>query len=219
MTRPRVLIVDDQQLFAETLKRALMFEEFTRVAYETSASEPAIMKMVKDFKPGVILMDIHLKHLDGFTISEKILELYPETIILMLTAFGYDDYVQKAMDYGTSGILLKDVSMDELIRSITYASKENFIISKITSRANDAKVSRDKPEWVKDLSHRDIHILRLISQGYSNEEISEEMNLGRQTVKNYISRIYAEMKVKNRFQAIRMILEVFPEYTSHQKLP
>ncbi len=218
MNRHRVLIVDDQQLFAETLKRALVFEEFTRVAYETSASEPEIMKMVGEFRPGVILMDIHLKHLDGFTISEKILKLYPDIIILMLTAFGYDDYVQKAMNIGASGILLKDVSMDELTRAITNASKDNFIISKITSKGGGSKRSKKRPKWVDHLSQRDIHILRLISQGYSNDEIAKEMNLGKQTVKNYISRIYGEMKVNNRFQAIRTILEVFPEYSSHQNL-
>lgn len=213
-THRRVLIVDDQQLFAETLKRSLIFEKFSRVEFETSSSAPRILKKVEEFKPELILMDIHMNELDGFSLTQNILAKYPDIIVLMLTAFGYEDYMQKAMQIGASGILLKDVSMEELIHSICWATKDNFIVSNKRQLERNSRDLQDKPEWFSHLSDRDIEMLRLIARGFSNDEIAQTMNLGKQTVKNYISRLYTEMKVTNRFQAIRTILEVMPEYNT-----
>lgn len=130
----------------------------------------------------------------------------------MLTAFGYEDYIQKAMTYGSSGILLKDVSMDELVKSITWASKDNFLISNKTRMAVNKQNSSELPRWVSHLNDKDIEILKLIAKGYSNDEIATALNLGKQTIKNYVSKLYSEMKVTNRFQAIRTILEIMPEF-------
>lgn len=207
----RVLIVDDQTLFAETLRRSLLFEKFIRVEFETSTVEKLIYEKVATFRPDLILMDIHLNGLDGFHLTKKILAEHPDIIILMLTAFGYEEYIQKAMDSGSSGILLKDVSMDELIKSIIWASKDNFLVSKKTRMAANSGNSPDLPKWVSYLNDKEIEILKLIAKGYSNDEISAALNLGKQTIKNYVSKLYSEMKVTNRFQAIRTILEVFPE--------
>jgi DNA-binding NarL/FixJ family response regulator len=208
----RILIIDDQKLFAETLKQALVYEGFSRVEFETSASESYIYRKNASFRPDLILMDIHLNTLDGFSLSTEILRDYPQTIILMLTAFGYEDYMRKAMDIGASGILLKDVSIAELIKSITMAEKGDFIISNVRTITNKAKNSMEKPIWLKTMTERNQEILRMIAQGFSNDEIAQTLNLGKQTVKNYISKLYAEMQVTNRFQAIRTILEVMPEY-------
>jgi DNA-binding NarL/FixJ family response regulator len=209
----RILIIDDQKLFAETLKSALVYEGFSRVEFETSASESCIYRKNASFRPDLILMDIHLNELDGFSLSEEILKNYPQTIILMLTAFGYEDYMRKAMAIGASGILLKDVSIAELIKSITMAEKGDFIISNVRTIANKAKSSTEKPMWLNTMTERNLEILRMIAQGFSNDEIADALNLGKQTVKNYISKMYAEMQVTNRFQAIRTILEVMPEYS------
>jgi DNA-binding NarL/FixJ family response regulator len=209
----RILIIDDQKLFAETLKSALVYEGFSRVEFETSAIESCIYRKNASFRPDLILMDIHLNELDGFSLSEEILKTYPQTIILMLTAFGYEDYMRKAMAIGASGILLKDVSIAELIKSITMAEKGDFIISNVRTIANKAKNSTEKPMWLNTMTERNLEILRMIAQGFSNDEIADTLNLGKQTVKNYISKMYAEMQVTNRFQAIRTILEVMPEYS------
>jgi DNA-binding NarL/FixJ family response regulator len=208
----RILIIDDQKLFAETLKRALIYEGFSRVEDETSVNENSIYRKNASFRPDLILMDIHLNDLDGFSLSQEILSRYPQTIIIMLTAFGYEDYIRKAMSIGASGILLKDVSIAELVKSITMAEKGDFIITKVNTISNSGKNNAKKPKWFIDLTERNQDILRMIAQGYSNDEIAETLNLGKQTVKNYISKLYAEMQVTNRFQAIRTILEVMPEY-------
>lgn len=209
----RILIIDDQKLFAETLKKALFYEGFSRVEFETSASEQHIYRKNASFRPDLILMDIHLNELDGFSLTQEILAKYPQTIIIMLTAFGYEDYVHKAMSVGASGILLKDVSIAELIKSITMAEKGDFIISNVSTITNKVKSNSQKPVWFNNLTERNLAILRMIAQGFSNDEIAQTLNLGKQTVKNYISKLYADMQVTNRFQAIRTILEVMPEYS------
>lgn len=215
----RVLIVDDQKLFADTLKRALIFEGFSRVDIETAINEDLICAKVDSFGPDLILMDIHLEELDGFVLTQKILETHPDVIVLMLTAFGYEDYIQKAMKVGASGILLKDISMEELIKSIGWASKDNFVVTNKTGMPAGPQNASNRPKWVENLSARDTEFLRLIVQGFSNDEIAQTMNLGRQTVKNYISKLYSEMKVSNRFQAIRTILQNLPEYAQKDVSP
>ncbi len=208
----KILIVDDQKLFADSLKKVLLSEDRSveSVAIAYNGAE-ALAEMLKE-APDVILMDIHMPVMDGIEATRLIHRKYPGVRILMLTTFGYDEYVKAALDKGAVGYLLKDISSSELLASIRAAQGGVRIISPQVLEGI-AGVQRRPPEgprvppWLRDLTGRERDILVLAMKGFSNEEIAEKVFLSLQTVKNYLSSIYGKLGVENRFQAMRLAME------------
>jgi len=208
----KILIVDDQKLFAESLKKVLLAEEkaVQSVAIAFNGQE-ALSEMQKDV-PDVVLMDIHMPVMDGIEATRLIHRRYPAVSVLMLTTFGYDEYVKAALDKGAVGYLLKDISSTELLSSIRAAKDGVRIISPqvlegMAGIPRRSAESRPVPPWLRELTPRERDILILAMKGFSNEEIAERIFLGLQTVKNYLSSIYGKLGVQNRFQAMRLAME------------
>lgn len=207
-----ILIVDDQKLFSDTLKKALEHDEvhdFNIVV--ANHHEEAFAELARN-SFDVILMDIHMPEKDGILMTRDITRSYPDAKIIILTAFGYDDYVQDAMKAGAVGFLLKDITTEELVTSIIGASNGTRIVSSsvfnYSRNQTDSRIDREEiPEWYQHLTHRHREILIQVMRGFSNEEISQSLNLSQQTVKNYLSAIYSILDVKNRFQAMRLAMK------------
>jgi len=208
----KILIVDDQKLFADSLKKVLLSEDKSvgSVAIAYNGAE-ALAEMLKQV-PDVILMDIHMPVMNGIEATRLIHRKYPDVKILMLTTFGYDEYVKAALDKGAVGYLLKDISSSELLASIRAAQSGVRIISPQVLEGI-AGMQRRPPEgprvppWLRELTARERDILVLAMRGFSNEEIAEKVFLSLQTVKNYLSSIYGKLGVENRFQAMRLAME------------
>lgn len=208
----RILIVDDQKLFSDTLRKALEhIEEYDFSVVVANRHEDAFSSLSQE-PFDIVLMDIHMPEKDGIVMTRDISRKYPDTKILILTAFGYDDYVQDAMNAGAVGFLLKDITTEELAASIIGASMGTRIVSPSVFNYNrdQADLRRDHeeiPDWYHQLSQRHREILINVMRGYSNEEIAEILHLSQQTVKNYLSVIYSILGVKNRFQAMRLAMK------------
>jgi DNA-binding NarL/FixJ family response regulator len=208
----RILIVDDQKLFAESLKKVLLAEDASVTSVSLALNgEEALQKLREDL-PDVVLMDIHMPVMDGIEATRLIHRKYPSVKILMLTTFGYDEYVKAAIDKGAVGYLLKDISSTELLASIRAAQSGVRIISPqvlegIAGTPRRTVERQAAPPWLRELTGRERDILSLVVRGFSNEEIAEKIFLSLQTVKNYLSSIYAKMGVENRFRAMRLAME------------
>ncbi len=218
MKRLRIMLVDDQKLFVQSLKRAIqsITEDIEDVTIAYNGREA--IEIIPASKPDVILMDIYMPVLDGIEATKIIHRQYPDIKILMLTTYGYDEYVKEAIDNGASGYLLKDILPEELIDTVKMIcdGKSNVVMSQeivkqIVKKIEEGKGERFSkesiPRWYRELSEKEKHILLLISKGYSNDEISEKVYLGKQTVRNYISNIYSKLGVDNRFEAMRIAIE------------
>ncbi len=212
------MLVDDQKLFVQSLRRAIqsITNEIEDIAIAYNGREA--IEMIPSFKPSVVLMDIYMPVLDGIEATKVIHVKYPEIKILMLTTYGYDEYVKEAIDNGASGYLLKDILPEELIDTVKMIcdGKSNVVMSQDIVKQIVGKIKEGKrklpdidevPQWYKELSEKEKHILLLISKGYSNDGISERVYLGKQTVRNYISNIYSKLGVDNRFEAMRIAIE------------
>lgn len=212
MKKLKILIVDDQKLFADSLGKVIRSEKDSIESVATVTSGTEALRFLQKEVPDIILMDIHMPGMDGIELTKTIHWKYPEVKILMLTTFGYDEYVKDAMNLGAVGYLLKDISSEELIASILGASNGLRIVSpKVLEGAYKIKRApaeqRSIPDWYYQLTHREKEILILVQRGYSNDEIAEQVLLSVQTVKNYLSSVYDKLGVKNRFQAMRLAME------------
>ncbi len=208
----RVLLVDDQRLFASSLKQVLEAHkaEIQRVVIAPDG-EKAI-ELIDEVHPYIVLMDTHMPKVDGIEATRRIHAKHPELTILMLSAFGYEDYVRDAMAVGASGYLLKDITPEELVDSIRSAIGGTVVLSPqvlqgVSPIADRSRIRHESDGWFRELTHSERLILLLVSKGYSNTEISQRLNLGPQTVRNYVSGVYAKMGARDRFEAIRMAIE------------
>jgi DNA-binding NarL/FixJ family response regulator len=207
----RVLLVDDQKLLTDSLKRVLSSEQDIETVGIAAGGEEATEE-VQRHPYDVVLMDIHMPNMNGIEATRIIHQRSPMLKIIMLTTFGYDEWVKAAMENGAVGYLLKDISSNDLLAAIRGACTGMRIVSPrvmngISFSPSGERTTSSVPSWFRQLSDHERDILLLVMKGYSNEEIAARIHLSTQTIKNYLSLVYEKLGVHNRFQAMRLAIE------------
>jgi DNA-binding NarL/FixJ family response regulator len=214
MRRAKVLIVDDQKLFATSLEgilRSIGGDQISDIAVCFSGEEA--VRRADTFLPDLVLMDIFMPGMDGLQALKAVREKHPDIKVVMLTTFSYDNYVKEAVANGACGYILKDSTPAEVLDAIQSAFKGSSVFSRAAVDALAGRARRFNPqkstipEWFTLLSEKEKRILLLISKGMSNDEIAETLFIGKHTVRNYISAIYDKLNAKDRFEAMRMAIE------------
>jgi DNA-binding NarL/FixJ family response regulator len=201
----RVLIVDDHDLFRSGL-RNLLEEQGVQVVGEASTGAEAV-RLVRELAPDVIVMDLNMPGMRGVEATRHITAISPLTRVLVLTISDQDGDVMEAILAGASGYLLKDASIEDLIRGIQAAALGESLISphiaaKVLQRVRAATVRPEIADTIRsELSEREIQVLRLIANGKDNAQIAAELHISPKTVKNHISNILMKLQIQNRIQA------------------
>lgn len=209
MDKTDVLLVDDQLLFAESLKTVLETRGDNLNIVSIAANGKEAVHMAELHRPHVILMDIRMPEMNGVEAVKIIKEKYPEIIVIMLTTFDDDHYIHNALNNGATGYLLKNTPPEKLIASI-YAAKSGMVlispsvVSHLTHDTITSAPRKKNPQWLMDLSNREKQVLKLIVNGLNNKEISDELFIAEQTVKNHVSLIYSKIGTHDRIQTMRI---------------
>ncbi len=214
MDRIRVIIADDQSLFLESLSTCLRnyAEDIEVVGLARNGAEA--IRRAAELDPDVVLMDVHMPVMDGVEATERLVKERPGIKILILSTYDEDEYVRKALGFGASGYLLKDISPTELIASIR-ALKSGAVqispqlISKLmrglsAEEPSPVRALAERLEWFESLTRREREVFTLIATGYDNSQIAQELHLAEHTVRNHVSMIYSKLEVQDRFQIIQM---------------
>jgi len=204
--RRKILLVDDQQLFVECLRNTISTLAPDAFTIEVAYDVPAALRSIAQQRPAIVLMDVQLPGMNGIKAVGEIHERFPEIKILMLSAFGFDDYVRDALQNGASGYLLKDIQPEALIEELNRIGGDKIVLSKGAGSGGSTF-----PKWLLDLNEKERKILLYLSQGFSNQEIAEKVCLGNQTVRNYLSTIYLKMGVETRYEAILRAVSIHIE--------
>ena len=159
MSAIRILLADDQTIIREGIRSLLTSHEDLYVVGEAGDGETAVA-LVRSLKPDVVLMDIRMPKMDGVEATRRIKGELPGTVVIVLTTFDDDEYVIKAMTYGASGYLLKDIGSDKLVEAIRDGMNGSIILpgrvaAKITSKLVSAPSADVAPA---DFSEREIDI-------------------------------------------------------------
>jgi DNA-binding NarL/FixJ family response regulator len=201
----RVLLVDDHDLFRTGL-RTLLEEQDVRIVGEASAGNEAV-RLVREIAPDVVVMDLNMPGITGVEATRQITAIAPLTRVLVLTISDQDGDVMDAILAGACGYLLKDSSIQELMRGIEAAgSGESIVSPAIASKMlQRIRASSSQPEIERtirsELSEREIQVLKLIANGKDNAMIAAELHISPKTVKNHISNILMKLQIDNRIQA------------------
>ena len=214
MTRSTILIVDDQQLFAESLRTFITNYADDLVVIGLARNGRHALELAESQPPDIVLMDVHMPEMNGVEATRRFRDRYPQTKVLVLSTYDEDEYVRQALTFGASGYLLKDISPTELIASLRALQSGVLQISpqiaaKLVQGLHDD--SRDTMEriaeefeWFESLTRREREIFALIATGYDNEQIAERLGIVEQTVRNHVSIIYSKLNVHDRFQIIQL---------------
>jgi DNA-binding NarL/FixJ family response regulator len=202
--RLRVLLVDDHDLFRTGL-RNLLEEQGVQVVGEAAGGSDAL-RIVREIAPDVVVMDLNMPGMSGVEATREIATIAPLTRVVVLTISDQDDDVMDAIVAGACGYLVKDSSIEELMRGISAASvgaslSSPPIASKVLQRIRAVTLDQGAEKIRAELSERELDVLRLIANGKDNSEIADALHISPKTVKNHISNILMKLQIENRIQA------------------
>ncbi|WP_043621512.1 response regulator [Nonomuraea candida] len=203
----RILLADDEAMIRAGVRAILQSDPELDVVAEASDGRQAV-DLAISHHPDVALLDIRMPRLDGLAAAAEMRRAAPGTAVVMLTTFGEDDYIAKALDVGASGFLLKSGDPRELIAGIhavadgaAYLSPkvaQRVIVQLSGGRMAKGALARDRIEALTD---REREVLALLGAGMSNAEIARRLHIVEGTVKAYVSTILTRLDVRNRVQA------------------
>jgi DNA-binding NarL/FixJ family response regulator len=201
-----VLLADDEAMIRAGVRVILAADPEIEVVAEAADGRAAV-ELVRAHRPRVALLDIRMPKLDGLAAAAEIRRLAPETAVLMLTTFGEDDYVARALGDGASGFLLKAGDPRELLAGVRAAADGGAYLSPRIARRvielGSARMARGPAarDRIGTLTTREREVLALVGAGLSNAEIGRRLFLVEGTVKSYLSTIFTRLGVRNRVQA------------------
>ena len=204
----KVLIVDDQELFRESLKVVLGVSPNIQVTDAVPGVAQAL-ESAQHNRPDVVLMDIRMPGMDGVEGTRLFKKRWPDIKVIVLTTFDDDDYIFGALKNGACGYLLKGSSISKLSESIHIAYEAGAIITptvatkvlhQFSNMAQSSSRLQVDRESVKDISRSEWQIIQTVGSGMSNKEIAQELSLSEGTVRNSISNILFKLGLRDRTQ-------------------
>ncbi|MEU6040402.1 response regulator transcription factor [Actinomadura sp. NPDC047616] len=203
----RVLLADDEAMIRAGVRAILTADPAIEVVAEAGDGREAI-ELTRSHRPDVALLDIRMPRLDGLAAAAELRRAAPGTAVVILTTFGEDEYIARALSGGASGFLLKSGDPHELIAGVrAVAGGAAYLSPKVAHRvitemrggrmAHGAHARRR----VDALTPRERQVLALVGAGLSNAEIASRLHVVEGTVKAYVSTILTRLEVRNRVQA------------------
>lgn len=196
----RVMLVDDHNVVRSGLATFLRAYEDLELVGEAKNGLEAV-SFCHHKKPDVILMDLMMPEMDGITATRAILADYPEIKIIAMTSFEEEQLVQGVLAAGAMSYLLKNVTSDELAKAIRDAVSGRSTLSPEAARVL-IQATRPAKQPLYDLTEREMEVLNLVVQGYSNQQIADTLVISLATVKAHISSILSKLQVSSRAEAI-----------------
>ena len=192
-----VLVAEDHAVVRGGLVELLGGADDLEVVATAADGEDAI-KLARELRPDVVLMDISMPAVDGIAATSSILESDPEARVVMLTAFSDRDRVVAALDAGAVGYLLKDAEPGEVLDAIRAAARGD---APLAPRAARELLAARSERHRADLSRREREVLVLVAEGLPNKLIARRLEISEKTVKAHLTNVFQRIGVSDRTQA------------------
>ena len=207
----RVMLVDDQKLVRQGVRGLLELLPDIEVVGEASDGEDALAQ-VPELRPDVLLLDIRMPRMSGIAVLDALRDAGTLPPTLVLTTFDDGDAVFAAIKAGARGVMLKDVSLDDLAQAIRALKDGRTAFQPAMTESLMAAIRRSPAEpadkdVVEALTVREREVLHLICAGYSNREIADLLALAEGTVKNHVSNLLLKLNARDRTRAALKALQ------------
>jgi len=201
----RVLIADDHAIVRAGL-RALLLEEAQFVLVGEAVGGYEAIDLVEKTNPDVMILDLSMPDLDGISVTRKIKPQFPDLKILILTLHEDEALLKEAIKAGAAGYILKRAAEAELISAIRVILRGDLYIdpSMVRGLLEEAPNPRiDQMDPTESLTPREMEILRLIVEGYTNRQIGQELNISVRTVEGHRANISGKLGLHSRVELVR----------------
>lgn len=210
MTRTRVLLVDDHEVVRLGLMTLINDQDDMIVVGEAGSAAEAL-SAAGDLRPDVVLMDIRLPGEGGIEVTRLLSDRYPETRVVMLTSYVDESLLVRSIRAGAVGYVLKQVGTDELLRAVRAAARGESVLDPATTTRLFARVremeDREDRDAFRQLSPRELDVLKEVARGKTNAEVGEALNLREKTVRNYVSHMLEKLGLSNRIELATYAVE------------
>jgi DNA-binding NarL/FixJ family response regulator len=196
----RVLLADDHQLLRQAIRRALEDAGMTVVAEAGDGGEA--VRLAGEIRPDIVVMDVSMPVLDGVEATRRIHEELPDLPIVIITMHGDEALRRDAVNAGAAGFLTKDVSMQEVVATITQAAGGEVALSTELAATILAELEVGVDRAASPLTPREEEVLQLIADGCSTPEVAAKLYISQKTVKNHLASIYQKLDARDRTQAV-----------------
>jgi NarL family two-component system response regulator LiaR len=208
----KVLIVDDHAVVRQGLRTFIDLQDDMQVVGEGVNGAEAI-ELARQLQPDIVLLDLVMPQMSGVEATSKIIEVSPNSRVLILTSFGEDDKVFPAIRAGAQGYLLKDIHPDDLVQAVREAYQGQVQLHPDIAKKLMSAVAGTSPQettpigdqaaspGLDQLTEREREVLHLIAQGLNNREIAGQMIISEKTVKTHVSNILSKLGLADRTQA------------------
>ncbi len=200
-TKIRVLLADDHTILRAGLRMMLNAQPDIEVVGEASDGKQAIAEAQR-LEPDVILMDITMPECNGIEATRQIKQILPEVRVLVLTMHENEEYLFQMLHAGASGYMLKEAADTELISAVRVVSSGRFYLSPSAQSILVSDYVRDHGSY-NDLTEREREILKLVAEGYTNNQIAERLYISPKTVDTHRTHIMDKLNLHNRVELVK----------------
>jgi DNA-binding NarL/FixJ family response regulator len=198
-----ILLVEDQDIVRQGLKLMLEQDERMNVLGEATNGKEALLFM-ESHLIDLVVMDIRMPELNGIEATREIKQRWSSTKVLILTTFNDDEYALEALKLGASGFLLKTSDREKLISAVVSCmngglSIHEEVAAKVMPRLLE-KSKHSSSKEIKLLTSRELAVIKLVGEGLTNKEISQNLHLSVGTVKNHLTQILQKLQLRDRTQ-------------------
>ena len=197
-----ILIVDDHEVVRKGIRAYLETLPEFQVVGEAVSGEAAVA-MVGEFIPDIVLLDLIMPGMDGVEATRRIKQISPRTQVVVLTSYHEDIHIFPALKAGAIAYILKDMKMEKLVDVLHRALQgEVTLHPRVATRVlqNIRGEGDDEQPLFTELTDREREVLKLIANGFSNNQIAEKLFISENTVKGHVSNILSKLHLADRTQ-------------------
>lgn len=208
----RILVVDDQALVRGGFRSILGQEPDLEVVGEASDGIQALHR-TQELRPDLVLMDVRMPHRNGLDATRDLMSLAAPPKVIVLTTFDADENIYGALRAGASGFLLKDSSPEDLVAAVRATMSGGTMLSPVITRrliesfVRQPPPAEGVPPALRDLTDREVDVLRCMARGATNAEIGVRLSLAETTVKTHAGHLFTKLGVRDRVQAVILAYE------------
>lgn len=199
----KIVIADDHDMLRKGISAFLDTNPDFELVGEATTGKEAV-DLCEAFDPDVVLMDLLMPEMDGVTAIRHIKSHYPKMQVIALSSFSERELIESALEAGASSYLLKNVSADKLAESIRFAHEG---MSTMSPEITPILFQKDAQQTDFNLTNRELEVLALLVDGYTNAEIAFRLKISKFTVKNHVSNILTKLGVASRTEAVRVTIK------------
>lgn len=200
----KIFIVDDHYMVVEGIRSLLQNETSLEWLGHAMNAASCMAFLQQKQLPDVILMDINLPDKSGIELCKEVKEKYPGVFTIGLSTFNQQSFIQKMMENGASGYILKNATLDELVDAIETVVKGKTFLS------NETAATLRKPDniTIPVITSREKEVLKLVAEGMTNNEIAQQLFISPTTVETHRKSLLSKFAAKNTASLIRMAAQM-----------